>query len=57
MTTPIMTDRNMIRQVVFKYNVILRLHKKEPDLSIDSALWAAEKLWEKEEKDEKELIG
>lgn len=52
-----MTDAMMLRQIIFKYNTILKLHQKEPNISIDTALWVANKLWEKELKDEKKLVN
>ena len=53
----ITTDYQMTRQIIFKFNVILKIHEKEPSVSVDTALWVANRLWEKELKDEKKLVN
>ena len=46
----------LLREIIFKYKVIAKIHQQEPHVSVDSAMWAAEKMWMKELKHEKELI-
>lgn len=46
-----------IREIIFKFDVIKKVSRKEPNLSVDTALYIADKLWEKELKYEKELVN
>ena len=52
----ITTDGILLKEIIFKYNVLLKIYQKEPNVSVDTAMWAAQKLWEKELKDEEKLI-
>jgi hypothetical protein len=51
-----MIETKRLRMEAFKYNAMLKINKLEPNISLSTALWAADKLWKKEERYEKKFV-